>query len=104
MFIGTGVGLVIKYLLDKRYIFRFQTQSAAQDGKLFVLYTCMGIATTAVFWATEWMFHVWFGSDFMRYVGACLGLTVGYITKYWLDKRYVFVSSQPNKIRYNQAK
>lgn len=26
--IGTGVGLVVKYMLDKRYIFRFRARNA----------------------------------------------------------------------------
>ena len=28
---GTGVGLVVKYLLDKRYIFRFRAASVAHE-------------------------------------------------------------------------
>jgi hypothetical protein len=26
----------------------------------------------------------------MRYVGGCIGLAIGYVIKYRLDKRYVF--------------
>ncbi|VVD28312.1 GtrA family protein [Paraburkholderia dioscoreae] len=88
--VGTGVGLVIKYMLDKKFIFRFQATSAVHDGTTFILYTAMGLATTVIFWGTEAVFQAVFHTDFMRYLGAVLGLTVGYIVKYNLDKNYVF--------------
>ena len=48
--VGTGVGLVVKYILDKRYIFRFRARSVAHDTQTFALYTVMGLATTVIFW------------------------------------------------------
>jgi putative flippase GtrA len=90
MVLGTGVGLVVKYLLDKRYIFRFKAQSVAHDTQTFALYTLMGVLTTLVFWGFEWGFHLAFQSKEMRYLGALLGLAIGYVAKYHLDKRFVF--------------
>ena len=60
--IGTGVGLVIKYVLDKKYIFKYKTQNAQHDGKVFMLYTVMGIFTTIIFWGLEFGFHAIFVS------------------------------------------
>jgi len=88
--VGTGVGLVVKYLLDKRWIFYDQTKGAAAQGRQFGLYTAMGIVTTAIFWATEAGFWMIWRTDLAREAGAVLGLTVGYCVKYWLDKRFVF--------------
>lgn len=88
--VGTGVGLVVKYMLDKRYIFRFQAQSAAHDTQTFVLYSIMGLVTTVIFWGFEFGFHHFFGTREMRYLGGIIGLAIGYVTKYQLDKRYVF--------------
>lgn len=90
MVAGTGVGLVVKYVLDKRYIFRFQARSVAHEGGIFMLYTLMGLATTAVFWITELSFYWIFETDRMRYVGGSLGLAIGYLVKYQLDKKFVF--------------
>lgn len=87
---GTGVGLVVKYVLDKRYIFAFRAESVAHDGKTFLLYTLMGLATTVIFWGFEFAFDALFQSKTMRYLGGMLGLAIGYVTKYQLDKRYVF--------------
>src|SRR5260370_33287974 len=42
VFIGTGVGLVVKYVLDKIFIFRFRAASTLHDLQTFILYTGMG--------------------------------------------------------------
>jgi putative flippase GtrA len=89
---GTGVGLLIKYILDKRYIFLFKTDGLAHNSRLFTIYTCMGLVTTALFWTVEFAFHVFFATDLMRYLGGALGLTLGYLLKYQLDKHFVFVN------------
>ncbi len=88
--VGTGIGLIVKYVLDKRYIFGFQARDALHDGRTFVLYTAMGLVTTLVFWAFEFGFDHMFESKGMRYLGAVIGLAIGYFAKYQLDKRYVF--------------
>ena len=88
--VGTGVGLFVKYILDKRYIFRFLARSFAHDTKTFALYAVMGLATTVIFWGFEFGFHHIFETKAMRYLGGVIGLAIGYLTKYHLDKRYVF--------------
>lgn len=90
--VGTGVGLVVKYILDKRYIFRFRARSVAHDTQTFALYTIMGLATTVVFWGFEFGFQHIFETKDMRYLGGVIGLVIGYLTKYHLDKRYVFLT------------
>jgi putative flippase GtrA len=88
--LGTGTGLVTKYLLDKYWIFFDRSTSAAAHGKQFVLYTGTGIATTLIFWAFEYGFDALPPEGRWRYVGAVIGLTIGYVTKYRLDRRFVF--------------
>lgn len=89
--IGTAAGLPIKYVLEKRHIFEFETNDLGHDGRLFILYSAMGVFTTALFWGIEFAFEYIFGTDGMRYLGGVVGLTVGYVIKYHLDKRFVFV-------------
>jgi putative flippase GtrA len=88
--VGTGVGLVVKYILDKRYIFRFRARSVTHDTQTFALYTVMGLVTTVIFWGFEFGFQYIFETKEMRYLGGIIGLAIGYLTKYQLDKRYVF--------------
>ncbi|MBV8659037.1 MAG: GtrA family protein [Burkholderiales bacterium] len=87
---GTGFGLFIKYILDKQYIFRFRPRNAMHDGRTFVLYALMGLITTAVFWGFEFGFQYFFATKEMRYVGGMIGLAIGYLAKFHLDKRFVF--------------
>ena len=87
---GTVVGLVVKYALDKRWIFFDHTSGVRAHGRKFTLYTVTGVFTTAVFWGMETAFWVIWGTNAMRETGAVIGLTIGYALKYQLDKRYVF--------------
>jgi putative flippase GtrA len=87
---GTLVGLVVKYILDKRYIFKYKTKNSQHNRKTFVLYTVMGFFTTTIFWGFEFGFHFIFEGKEMRYLGGIIGLMIGYISKYYLDKKYVF--------------
>ena len=93
VFAGTGVGLVIKYALDKRWIFADVSTDLKDHGKKFGLYTAMGIVTTLIFWGTETAFWLIWSTDTMREVGAIIGLTIGYVVKYNLDRRYVFTDA-----------
>ncbi|HCF2340210.1 GtrA family protein [Pseudomonas paraeruginosa] len=88
--IGTAVGLLVKYALDKRYIFRFKANNLSHDSQTFLLYALMGVFTTAIFWGFEFTFDHLFDSKEMRYLGGVIGLAVGYFAKYKLDRRFVF--------------
>ena len=87
---GTITGLLVKYVLDKRWIFYDDTAGAQAQSKQFALYSAMGLVTTAIFWGTETLFWAIWRTDLMRELGAVIGLTIGYVTKYQLDKRFVF--------------
>lgn len=95
---GTAAGLPIKYILEKRHIFEFESESLKHDGKLFFMYSFLGVFTTALFWGTEFAFHWIFGTDLMRYLGGAIGLTLGYIIKYHLDKHFVFVNKTTTQV------
>lgn len=90
VFVGTGVGLVVKYMLDKRWIFYDLETGLKNHSQKFSLYTAMGIVTTVIFWGTETAFWLVWQTDLMRELGAVIGLTVGYVVKYNLDRRFVF--------------
>jgi putative flippase GtrA len=93
---GTLLGLLVKYLLDKRWIFADPSQGLSAHGRKFSLYTLMGVATTVVFWGTETVFWLGWHTQTAREAGAILGLAVGYLVKYRLDRRFVF--TQPGRI------
>lgn len=91
---GTLAGWVSKYLLDKHYIFAFQTRSTRDEAHRFFAYGLTGVLTTLLFWGFELGFEYGFGTKLARYTGAVIGLSLGYVVKYQLDKRYVFVNRE----------
>jgi hypothetical protein len=58
--------------------------------RTFTLYVAMGLGTTVVFWAVEFGADALFHEEIARLAGGALGLVIGYVTKYHLDKRFVF--------------
>jgi len=90
LLIGTLVGLLIKFFLDKNWIFFDSSKGFKSQGKKFGRYTAMGIFSTIIFWGTESIFWFIWQKDNIREFGALLGLLIGYIIKYKLDKRFVF--------------
>ena len=87
---GTIVGLVVKYVLDKKWIFFDRSSGLRAHGRLFTLYVAMGVVTTLIFWGFETAFWLTWRSDMMREIGAVIGLAIGYFIKYHLDRRFVF--------------
>ena len=55
--VGTIAGLILKYYLDKKYIFNFNTDGVIKETKIFILYSITGIFTTFIFWTLELVFH-----------------------------------------------
>jgi putative flippase GtrA len=92
MVVGTGLGLVVKYALDKRWIFDDRSSGLAAHSRRFSLYTLMGVATTLIFWGFEATFWHIGQTQMARETGAVLGLGVGYGVKYVLDRRFVFTA------------
>jgi len=94
MFFGTMAGLVAKYILDKKWIFYHTPKDKKDDAKKFALYSLMGVFTTIIFWGTEIAFDTLSQDPNAKYLGAVIGLSIGYIIKYFLDKKYVFIHKE----------
>ena len=90
LLVGTLFGLVTKYVLDKKWIFSYETISHAQNIEKFLLYSLVSIFSTAIFWGFELGFYFYIDVQGGQYIGGTLGLAIGYACKYWLDKRFVF--------------
>lgn len=90
LLLGTVAGLVTKYFLDKRFIFKDNDNSLKNNTKKFTLYSLNGIFTTIIFWGTETITYYIYSTTLAREIGAVIGLSIGYYFKYKLDKKYVF--------------
>ncbi|MCY4211953.1 MAG: GtrA family protein [Gammaproteobacteria bacterium] len=87
---GTGTGLITKYILDYHWIFESQPITLRGHSVKFALYSLGGVFTTCIFWGTQLAFVAAGDETWLRYTGAVAGLTIGYVTKYHLDKFFVF--------------
>jgi putative flippase GtrA len=87
---GTVAGLLSKYVLDKFWIFDDQSLGLVENLHKFGYYSLTGVFTTAMFWGTETAFSLLGDREAMRYLGAAVGLAIGYVTKFHLDRRFVF--------------
>lgn len=90
---GTLVGFVVKFVLDKHFIFYDKTRGGMRSTWQLVRYGLTGVITTAVFWALELGADYIFHARLARYLGGALGLIIGYWLKYHLDTRLVFAQS-----------
>lgn len=96
--VGTGVALVVKYFLDQRWVFTQPTRVISDHAKLFVGYSMTGAVTTALFWSIEIAFDLLTEEAWYRYLGGAIGITLAYMLKYWLDRRYVFCGSEEDGV------
>lgn len=87
---GNAAGLFFKYVADKYWVFEDADATIVGNSKKFAIYAVLGVFTTVVFWVVELLFHYLFGTVFMTNVGAVLGLCIGYVIKYNLDKHITF--------------
>lgn len=91
---GTALGFIVKYILDKHWIFFDDYGDVRREvGKLF-LYGAFSVAMTLVFWAFELAFLAIGGTQFSKYLGAVVGLTIGNSAKYLLDYHFTFAQKE----------
>lgn len=86
--VGTGVGFVFKFLVDKFLIFK--EKSLERTLRQLAIYTIFALLTTAIFWCVELLFLIIFSFENRELIGGFLGLSIGYTVKFFLDKKWVF--------------
>ncbi len=92
MAFGTLAGLLLKYILDKKFIFKTNIQKKSDHFRTFFFYSCTGALTTVPFWGIEILFSIIWEGEYAKFIGATLGLAIGYSLKFMLDIKYVFKS------------
>ena len=91
---GTAAGFILKYLLDKKWVFDDGYSGHRQELQKITLYGVFSVFTTLVFWSFEVAFWVIWRTDFAKYTGAVIGLAIGYAAKFVLDRAFVFKERQ----------
>lgn len=88
--LGLFVGFVLKYLLDKKYVFNDGYENRKAETRKAGLYAFMSILCTILSIGVTGSFKIVFGVQLAKRVGWFLGLILGYTAKFFLDKKYVF--------------
>lgn len=87
---GTIAGFALKYVLDKLWIFGDPFEGHGRELRKLGLYSLFSIVTTLVFWGFETASWLAWRTELAKYAGAVLGLCIGYVAKYLLDRRFTF--------------
>ncbi|MBB3017271.1 putative flippase GtrA [Microvirga lupini] len=91
---GTATGFILKYVLDKKWVFDDDYDGHRQEVQKITLYGAFSVLTTLVFWGFEVAFWMIWQTDLAKYTGAVIGLAIGYATKFILDRTFVFRERQ----------
>jgi len=94
MLAGTIAGFILKYVLDKKWVFEDAYADHRQELRKISLYGAFSVVTTLIFWGFEIAFWTIWQTNFAKYTGAVLGLAVGYAAKFLLDRIFVFKERQ----------
>jgi putative flippase GtrA len=87
---GTAAGFVLKYVLDKKWVFDDAYAGHREELHKVTLYGAFSVLTTLVFWGFEIAFWAIWRTDLAKYTGAVLGLAIGFAAKFALDRTFVF--------------
>jgi putative flippase GtrA len=87
---GTVAGFVLKYVLDKKWVFDDRYGGHREELQKVTLYGAFSVLTTLIFWGFEVAFWTIWRTDLAKYAGAVLGLAIGYAAKFALDRTFVF--------------
>ncbi len=91
MAFATIIAFIFKYLIDKIFIFKDNTKYLSKTHfKQIFLYGFFAVFTTLIFWAAELSFKQFLNFKNSHYVGAVIGLAIGYTIKFILDRKFVF--------------
>lgn len=90
MFIGVGVGTVVKYITNKKFVFSYKPESKREEANTFAWYSFFGVFVAAFFFLIEYgTFKLW-DYQYSRQIGAVLAMLVTTAIKYKIDKHIVF--------------
>ncbi len=86
--VAVGITYVIKFFLDKYLVFKKTSLKVKETSQEFFKYFGFAILTTIENIGIQFIFTNIFSAPLE--VGFLIALSIGYITKFFLDRKYVF--------------
>jgi putative flippase GtrA len=86
--IAVGITYITKFLLDKFIVFQNNTVELKETTQEFIKYFVFAIFTTIENIGIQFLMTNFIGTPLE--ISMAIALSIGYITKFFLDKKYVF--------------
>jgi len=93
--IAVGITYIIKFFLDKFFVFKAVDRKLKQTSKEFIKYFVFAILTTLENLGIQFILSNLFGSPIE--LSVFIALSIGYVTKFFLDRKYVFENPSLSK-------
>ncbi len=92
--IAVGITYIVKFLLDKFIVFRKNTQNSEVKaiGREFGIYLALAVLTTVENIGIQFLLGVF--TPLPVNLRILIALTAGYLTKFFLDRKYVFTGER----------
>ncbi|MFW9872434.1 MAG: GtrA family protein [Candidatus Thorarchaeota archaeon] len=95
--VAVGITYIIKFFLDKFIVFKQTEKQLKQTTIEFVKYFGFAILTTAENIGIQFLLTNFIGTRLE--ISFIIALSIGYLTKFFLDRKYVFIKNiENNKI------
>ncbi|MFX1477735.1 MAG: GtrA family protein [Promethearchaeota archaeon] len=95
--VAVGITYIIKFFLDKFIVFKKTEKQLKQTTIEFVKYFGFAILTTAENIGIQFLLTNFIGTRLE--ISFIIALSIGYLTKFFLDRKYVFIKNiENNKI------
>jgi len=88
--VAVGITYVIKFFLDKYLVFKKTSLKIKETSQEFFKYFGFAILTTIVNIGVQFILNNFFGAPLE--VSVIVALSIGYVTKFFLDRKYVFIN------------
>ncbi|MBY9007073.1 MAG: GtrA family protein [Candidatus Lokiarchaeota archaeon] len=90
--VAVGITYIIKYFLDKFIVFKKKTVELKETSIEFLKYFGFAILTTIENIGIQFILTNFFNTPLE--FSLVIALTIGYITKFFLDRKYVFIGEE----------
>ena len=87
--LAVGITYIIKFFLDKYIVFEKKGEELKETSLEFIKYFGFAILTTAENIGIQFLLTNFFNSPLE--ISLIVALSIGYLTKFFLDKKYVFL-------------
>lgn len=92
--LAVGITYLIKFFLDKYYVFKKAGSRLKETSKEFIKYFLFAILTTIENIGIQFLLTNFLHTSLE--ISFIVALSIGYLTKFFLDRKYVFTQDYSN--------